>query len=104
MNTPEIAGTPQPTCYLKMRTGAVRPARADGFVADWAALRRGERVQVYRDAEMLTAGTVDATMPDGTGVWLIQDKGLGRRIYHRFEGLRIAKPRYPNSRPDAPAR
>lgn len=94
MNSPESANSPEPTCYLRERANGGPLKRADGFVADWAGLHPGEQVQMYRDAEMLTAGTVDATMPDGTGVWLIQNKGLGRRLYNRCEGLRIARSRY----------
>lgn len=94
MNSPESDNSPEPTCYLQERANGGPPTRQDGFVTDWAGLHPGEQVQVYRDAEMLAAGTVDATMPDGTGVWLMQHKGLGRRLYNRCEDLRIARPRY----------
>lgn len=61
-----------------------------GFVTDWSTLHPGQAVQVFRDAELLTAGTVDATMHDGSAVWLIQHKSLGRRLFHECEELRIA--------------
>lgn len=91
MNTPESPTRPQPTCYLGRIVGGGH-THSYGFVTDWAGLDPGEQIQVFRDAEMLTAGIVDATMPDGTGVWVIQHKGLGRRLYLQCDDLRIAKP------------
>jgi hypothetical protein len=91
MKTPDAAISPELARYLHMRATRRKSNRRDGFINDWSDLRYGEKVQVFRDAEMLTAGTVDSAMPDGTGVWLIQDKGRGRRLFHESEDLRIRK-------------
>ncbi|ALV40032.1 hypothetical protein AU252_01665 [Pseudarthrobacter sulfonivorans] len=64
---------------------------AKGEGGDWSNFHRGKHVQVYRDAEVLAAGTVDDTMPDGTGVGLIQEKERGSRLFHESEQLRIRK-------------
>ena len=72
---------------MSIRTSAY----SKGLVQDWAELDCGEQIKIYRHTELVSAGTVDATMPDGTGVWLIQYKGLGRKLFDKSEDLWLRK-------------
>lgn len=58
-------------------------------VPKWDKLSASDEVEVYRKGQALAAGRVDVLTPDV--VWLFQDHGCGRVLFHRSDGVDIFK-------------
>jgi hypothetical protein len=57
----------------------------------WGTLKAGDRVQIIHNDYVQAVASVDVLMPDGSVVWLWQDKGLGRIALTPHQGLRLRK-------------
>lgn len=49
----------------------------------------GTRAEILEDGRVVGSGIVDASMADGSAVWLWMDCGGGRRLIHGHDGLEI---------------
>jgi hypothetical protein len=102
---PRTAGEGAPRIRVKERRRRIEdrepkgPAAGPGrdpspeFEAErkiWCKLQVGDRVRVERGHYPVTFASIDALMPDGSFVWLLQD-GLGRAMAFPGEGIRLRK-------------
>lgn len=57
-------------------------------VTDWDELTAGDSIVLLTSDRQNPrfAGRVDEISGDGCYLWLIQDSGAGRRLFHRVEG------------------
>lgn len=60
-------------------------------VPKWARLSGSDHVEVYRHGQALAIGRVDELAPDGDVLWIFQDHGMGRVLFHRSDGVDIFK-------------
>lgn len=58
-------------------------------VTHWPDLSRGDCVQVCQGPRTVASGTVDMVALDGSVLWLIQDRGLGRTLLLRADGFSV---------------
>lgn len=67
-------------------------------VSDWKELLPGDilRLDSNMSDVVQTSGTVDAVSEDGSFLWLIQDNGAGRKLFHHVDGYTtLMNPRIP---------
>jgi hypothetical protein len=55
------------------------------FVANWRELRPGDTVVLLGSGNERVSGTVDAVTTDGDMVWILQDNGAGRKLFHNSD-------------------
>lgn len=58
-------------------------------VSHWPDLSKGDCVQVFQGPRTVASGAVDMVALDGSVLWLIQDRGLGRTLLLRTDGLSV---------------
>jgi hypothetical protein len=49
----------------------------------------GQRVEIWRDGELVRKGTVDAVMPDDSMLWVSVDGAMLREIFTRADGYQV---------------
>ena len=54
---------------------------------DWAKLSRHDEITLHRDGKEVASGYVDMLALDGSVLWLIQNDGKGRAMFHQKDGL-----------------
>jgi hypothetical protein len=55
----------------------------------WKHLPYGQEVDVVEEGQLLGRGTVDATTPDGSIVWVVIYGVGGRRMLHKNEDVQL---------------
>ncbi|QHK20206.1 hypothetical protein GU243_11205 [Pseudarthrobacter psychrotolerans] len=55
----------------------------------WKHLPYGEQVDVVEGGQLLGPGTVDATTPDGSIVWVVIHGVGGRRMLHQNDDMQL---------------
>ncbi|WP_043438963.1 hypothetical protein [Arthrobacter sp. UNC362MFTsu5.1] len=56
-------------------------------IPDWAKLSRHDEITLHRDGKEVASGYVDMLALDGSVLWLIQNDGKGRAMFHQQDGL-----------------
>lgn len=56
-------------------------------IPDWAKLSRHDEITLHRDGKEVASGYVDMLALDGSVLWLIQNDGKGRAMFHQKDGL-----------------
>lgn len=54
-------------------------------VANWRELRPGDTAVHLGSGNERLSGTVDAVTTDGDMVWILQDNGVGRKLFHNSD-------------------
>jgi hypothetical protein len=54
-------------------------------VTKWTDLRPGDTVVLVGTSNERVSGTVDAVTTDGDIVWILQDNGVGRKLFHKSD-------------------
>jgi hypothetical protein len=62
---------------------------AASFVADWTALKGGDRIWIRRKDQTIVAGSVDQLTYDGNILWILPHDTSARKMYHRSDGDEI---------------
>jgi hypothetical protein len=76
------------TASSKVKSPRQRPSpAAEGL--KWNTLTEGEPVLIAQGGEIVGSGVVDATMADGSTIWIWMSNGLGRRMLHAEDGFDI---------------
>lgn len=74
--------------------GAPKPTRF-GFrrtqVGNWQELLPGDSVVLIGASSERVSGTVDAVSKDGDLVWIFQDNGAGRKLFHDSDNYQTFK-------------
>ncbi|XAS72901.1 LacI family DNA-binding transcriptional regulator [Micrococcaceae bacterium Sec5.1] len=65
------------------------------------SLSLGTRAEIVEDGRVVGSGIVDASMPDGSAVWLWMDCGGGRRLISSHDGLELRASQNHGSGPGA---
>jgi hypothetical protein len=65
------------------------------FVADWTALKRGDRIWIRRKGQTTVAGSVDDRTFDGNILWILPHGTSERKMYHRSDGDEVWSPQEP---------
>ena len=60
------------------------------IVTDWTKLIPGDFVTVLDFNAAPQMGWIDDLTEDGATMWLVQSHGLGRRMFFREDGCRVA--------------
>lgn len=53
---------------------------------DWAKLSRNDEITLQVDGKEVTSGCVDMLALDGSVLWLFQNDGKGRAMFHHDDG------------------
>lgn len=56
-------------------------------VSAWTELKAADHVRVYRNGLLQASGKVDTVTAAGDTVWLYQDHGLGRILFHADDNV-----------------
>lgn len=62
------------------------------FVADWTALKGGDRIWIRRKGQTIASGSVDDRTYDGNILWILSHDTSERKMYHRRDGDEIWRP------------
>ncbi|MFM9273573.1 hypothetical protein [Pseudarthrobacter sp. NKDBFgelt] len=54
-------------------------------VTNWNDLRPGDTVLLVGTSKERVSGTVDAVTTDGDIMWILQDDGAGRKLFHHSD-------------------
>jgi hypothetical protein len=54
-------------------------------VTNWSDLRPGDTVVLVGTSNERVSGTVDAVTTEGDMVWILQDNGAGRKLFHKSD-------------------
>lgn len=57
-------------------------------VANWQELLPGDVVVLVGSGQDRFSGIVDAVSDDGSLLWILQDGGAGRRLFHQPDGYK----------------
>lgn len=58
-------------------------------VSAWAQLKAADHIQVYRNGQLKASGNVDTVTAGGDTIWLFQDHGLGRILFHADDNVDV---------------
>ena len=56
-------------------------------VMNWGKIQRGRQIELIQDCQRIASGWVDDVMPDGSGLWLIQQDDGERRFFLKVDGI-----------------
>lgn len=68
--------------------GFIKPDFRRSISADWRELTRGDSVVLLNSRHEAVGGVVDDISGDGSLIWIQQDDGAGRRLFHRSDGYK----------------